>query len=533
MSSTPSFLPHTHDSTPIHGCLLRSCPFSVHPPFASSVPIYSAPSLSSRIIRTTSSIIFLESFTLVNGFYRLASSHGFILATSEEFEFDLSFDSGWRIPVISDSPTSRLSPLYIPNYSAKASAITWWALQMELIVSTFIFQSSPVLLTTLMGWVGRDPFATRRDYYFALRHHSSYFSHLGRAFFPAADAIFSELCNLWCEGPGVFQLVPLDYISARHPTFPTSPFTASAQYLPVDAAMSRGGPFSYAQELPMAFRMARRSIFNIPVFKLILVPPQPLSRSLLSSLISLKCFLTRHINLVKYTLAFPSSFHQVYVPRLLHDPHLLRFFSCLVSSRNAHSPMDSRTLSPTTPPSRTLSCLVSSRKAHVALNSRTRSPAVLPSRTTPLGAYRQRTSRTSSHVVPIYPFPHPVSRLQYFTPGARPRNPYVSHACIPSTHGGRFLRLSRTLSCVVHLRSSSNTLPRSFHILPYPEFARALRFLAFLATLSSVYLAPYVMCLSTLHALPPLAILLLRIRYLCRNPLLVPLFNEYFSYHPP
>jgi hypothetical protein len=207
------------------------------------------------------------------------SPQGFILAHSLDFDFEPSPSaSGWSIPVIPDSPDSFISPLYIPDATAKPSAITWWVLQMELIVSTFLFHSSPILDSTLMGWVGRDPFATRRAYYFALHHHASYFTHLGRAFIPAADIIFSNLCDLFRqEGSYIFFLVPRDFEYFRHPLVSTPHSMSTAQYLPVEVAMSRGGPFAYAQDLPMAFRMARRQLFGIPVFVSTLVTPKPFS----------------------------------------------------------------------------------------------------------------------------------------------------------------------------------------------------------------------------------------------------------------
>ena len=368
----------------------------------------------------------------------------------------------------------------------------------ELIVSTFIFHSSPVLLSTLMGWVGHDPLATQRAFYFSLRYHAAYFHHLGSAFVPAADFIFAEICRAFREGSHVFRPVPLEYSHVRSPTVSCPSLAPKAQYLPVDNALSRGGPFFYVHRLSMAFRMARRSIFNISVFKANMVPPKPLSRILLSSLTSLQCLLIRHTHLVEYTRTLSPSFHEAYIPRLLHDPCLLRYFSCLVPSRNVHSPLNSWIHSPTVPPSRTISCIASSRNMHSSNNYRTHSSAVPPSRTTPPGVHRQRLSCTSSNVVPTFPF--------------------------------QYLRISRTLSCVIQFRSSRSTHPRSVHILPCPVLVRALRFLAFLATLLSDPLVPYIICLSSTYALPSFAT-----RYPLRHPLsvFVPLFNEYFSYHPP
>ena len=316
-----SFLPHPPETTPLRGSPSHSCPFQIYPANTTSPTpvIYAAPTLDSGIICADSPTIFLESFHVINGFYQLASPRGFILANSLDFEFELSPDLdgtglGWRIPVIYDSPDSFISPLYIPDATAKPSAITWWALQMELMVSTFLFHPSAVLDSTLMGWVGHDPFATRRSYYFALRYHSSYFTHLGRAFIPAADILFRDLCDLFCEDPSyMFSFVPREYIFFCHPPV-SPPCPPRAQYLPVYAAMSRGGPFAYAQDLPMAFRMARRQIFGIPVFASTLATPQPFPHSFLSSFTKLKRFVLRHLHLVRSLMCLTPSRSAPFIP---------------------------------------------------------------------------------------------------------------------------------------------------------------------------------------------------------------------------
>ena len=347
------------DTTPLHRSHLHIFPFDLFPTSTTSPTpvIYSAPSLDSVIISAAPSTIFLESFSLTNGFYRLAAPQGFLPAQSMDFDFEPS-EVGWRIPVVVDSPISFRSPLYIPDATAKPSAITWWALQMELMVSAFIFHPSAILDTTLLGWVGRDPSAKRRAYYFALRYFSSYFTHLGRAFIPAADILFADLCDLFgAEGSYIFTPVPRDHFTLWRPTASSPSCPTLAQYLPVDVPISRGGPFAYAQHLPMAFRMARRQIFRIPVFVSTLVTPKPFPPLFHSSFLMLKRHVLRHVYIVRSLWCFMPSRIAQHLPRtqipamlppLTTPPTGVRsqghFFSYSTSARSPSCRASSRTV---------------------------------------------------------------------------------------------------------------------------------------------------------------------------------------------
>ena len=77
----------------------------------------------------------------------------------------------------------------------------------------------------------------------------------------------------------------------------------SAQYLPVQVAMVRGGPFAFAQEVAAALRTARRKIFNVPFYGVYLLQPSPFSLAFLSSFLQLKIFIFRHLTIVNRPLA--------------------------------------------------------------------------------------------------------------------------------------------------------------------------------------------------------------------------------------
>ena len=525
----------------------------------------------------------LDHFSIINGFYRLASPQGYVLATTDDYFWNLDLSTNWRISIVSNSrsPSSRLTKLYIPDYYAKTSAIRWWALNMELIISTFIFRSSPILLTTVMGWVGPDPRATHRALYFALGCHSSYFSHLGRAFIPAAEAIFARLHDFFLDGAWFTDLIPLQPRPSP-PALSTEsslPTVQTAQYLPMTSAVTGSCPYNQAQRIPMAFRMARRRIFNIPVFETHLVLPNPLSLSFLASFTTLRRFTLRHIYIIDCTLTLSILFHQVYLPRLLLDPSRLRYFSCLASSRIVHYNLCPWTLTYAVPPSVTTPssvcrqrpfrtsprdvltphCPASSRTVHSNPIPRTHYSAVLSSHTTSSDVCCQRLVRTLTSLVllpsslmpvsrllyfppgprsrPVVPPPSPllpVSRLQYSTPGPRLLFPPVKHSLMQPNYNGHVFHLSHTLSCVVLSRSARLTHSATFHSLSRPDYVCALRFLAFLTTYSSVSQPFAVLFFLTLCAYPfaMLLSLAMLLSHSCNTPLVIPLM-EYFYYHPP
>ena len=289
MSSIPStpIAPYTHDPHSLHGC-----PFRYYPAHTTSPAplIYSAPSLDASIIGAAPDLILLESFTVTNGFYQLVSPQGFILANSPDFLLAMDFTSAWRIPVVVGSPNFIHYPLYIPTSTATPSAITRWALLLELIVSAFLFQSAPVLITTLMAWVDRTPHVFINALSNALDHFSAYFSHLGSAFVMTAEMLFHKISTLSPGYSYIFRFISLDDYE-RTPTPSASSSATAAQYLPLATAMSRGGPFSSVQsrDFPLASRrallqeLARRSASLLLVSAPSLVTTKPLSPGFLSS----------------------------------------------------------------------------------------------------------------------------------------------------------------------------------------------------------------------------------------------------------
>ena len=259
-----------------------------------------------------------------------------------------------------------------------------------------------------------DHRATHRAFNFALCCHFSYFSHLGCAFLPAAEAIFAGLHAAFLPGSWATKLIPSrpcqPAFSAESSLLKAKP----AHYLPMTSGVAGGCPFYHAQRIPMAFRMARRRIFNIPVFETRLVPPNPLSLVLLASLTNLMRFLLRHIYIIDCTFTLPILFHHVYLPRLLLDPSRLRYFSCLASSRVVHYTQSPWTLTYAVPPSVTTPsgvccqrpfrtsprdvltppCPASSRTVHSKFIPRTHCSAVLSSHTTSSDVCCQRLFRT-------------------------------------------------------------------------------------------------------------------------------------------
>ena len=269
---------------------------------------------------------------MVNGFYQLASRHGYILATSKDYVWGLASDSAWRIPVVHGSSSSS-GRLYIPDSAAKPSVITWWTLHMELMVSTFIFHSSPIPHTLLLGWFGNNPHVTYRSFCSAFCCHSSYFSHLGPAFLPAAKLIFTELYGFLCLDSRMVQSIGPTSIPICHPACSSSLSTLAAQYLPLQVAMISGGPFAFVQEVDAALRTARRKIFNVPFYGVYLLQPTPFSPAFLSSFLTLQTFISCHLNIVNQPLA-PGSLSRLdfsgrissistSIALYTHDPHSL------------------------------------------------------------------------------------------------------------------------------------------------------------------------------------------------------------------